>query len=159
MYRNLTEIHDSILGKSREVGIAWDELGRRETERFLNDMNALNVRRPDVYPHASDEIPRMILIAQTLLERGYAYESGGCIFYSVKQDPEFGVMAQAIGLTDYQSMLITANERGNFPDDNRKKDPLDFVLWQAQAPGEPAWDNPWGTGKRRGGILSAAQYL
>ncbi|HEY4035989.1 MAG TPA: cysteine--tRNA ligase [Ktedonobacteraceae bacterium] len=145
--QNLTDIDDSILDKSREVGIAWDELGRRETKRFLSDMNALNVRRPDVYPYASDEIPRMILIAQTLLERGYAYESGGCIFYSVKQDPEFGVMAQAIGLADYQSMLITANERGNFPDDNHKKDPLDFVLWQAQAPGEPAWDSPWGQGR------------
>ena len=145
--QNLTDIDDSILHKSREVGIAWHKLGRRETERFLNDMEALNVRSPDAYPHASDEIPRMIQIAQTLLEHGYAYESEGCVFYNVKQDPGFGAMARVIGLADYQSMLITANERGNFPNDSRKKDPLDFVLWQAQAPGEPTWDSPWGPGR------------
>jgi L-cysteine:1D-myo-inositol 2-amino-2-deoxy-alpha-D-glucopyranoside ligase len=56
-------------------------------------------------------------------------------------------MARAIGLDDYKAMLHMANERGNFPDDTRKKDPLDFVLWQAQAPGEPAWESPWGPGR------------
>jgi L-cysteine:1D-myo-inositol 2-amino-2-deoxy-alpha-D-glucopyranoside ligase len=122
-------------------------LGRRETERFLRDMDALNVRRPAVYARATEEIPRIIEIVQTLVKRGYAYESEGCVFYSVQQDPEFGVMARAVGLNDYQAMLDVANERGNFPDDPRKKDPLDFVLWQAQAPGEPAWNSPWGPGR------------
>jgi len=89
----------------------------------------------------------MIEIIQTLLARGYAYESGGSVFYSVKQDEEFGIMARAIGLNDYRAMLTIANERGNFPDDTRKRDPLDFVLWQAQAPGEPAWPSPWGAGR------------
>ncbi len=145
--QNVTDIDDDILRKSREVGMTWDDLGSRETERFLSDMKALNVRPPDVYPRASDEIPGIIQMAQTLLELGYAYESDGCVFYSVRQNPDFGAMAQAIGLVDYQSMLITANERGNFPDDSRKKDPLDFVLWQAQSPGEPAWDSPWGPGR------------
>ena len=145
--QNVTDIDDDILRKSREVGMTWDDLGRRETERFLNDMKALNVRPPDVYPRASDEIAGIIQMAQTLLELGYAYESGSCVFYSVRQDPDFGAMARAIGLVDYQSMLITANERGNFPDDSRKRDPLDFVLWQAQAPGEPAWESPWGPGR------------
>lgn len=56
-------------------------------------------------------------------------------------------MAQAVGLSDYQSMLVIANERGNYPADERKNDPLDFVLWQAQSPGEPAWDSPWGPGR------------
>ena len=56
-------------------------------------------------------------------------------------------MARAIGLNDYHAMLEIANERGNFPDDKRKRDPLDFVLWQAQAPGEPAWQSPWGPGR------------
>jgi len=145
--QNVTDIDDDIIRKSHEVGMAWNELGQRETGRFLSDLNALNVRSPDVYPRASNEIPRIILMVQTLLERGYAYESEGCVFYSVKQDPEFGMMARAIGLANYQSMLITANERGNFPNDSRKKDPLDFVLWQAQTPGEPAWDSPWGPGR------------
>ena len=145
--QNVTDIDDDILRKAREVGIAWDELGRRETERYLRDMDALNVRRPNVYAHATQETPAMIEIIQTLLARGYAYESGGSVYYSVKSDPDFGIMARAIGLNDYSAMLTIANERGNYPGDPRKKDPLDFVLWQAQAPGEPAWPSPWGPGR------------
>lgn len=145
--QNVTDIDDDVLRKAREVGMAWDELGRREVERYLRDMDALNVRRPAVYARATDEIPRIIEVVQTLVARGYAYVSEGCVFYSVKKDPDFGEMARAIGLEDYSSMLAIANERGNFPDDTRKQDPLDFVLWQAQAPGEPAWPSPWGPGR------------
>ncbi len=145
--QNVTDIDDDILRKAREVGMAWDELGRRETERYLRDMDALNVRRPDVYAHASEETPTMIEIIQVLLAKGFAYENGGSVYYSVKRDAEFGGMARAIGLNDYHAMLTIANERGNFPDDPRKRDPLDFVLWQAQAPGEPAWPSPWGPGR------------
>ena len=145
--QNVTDIDDDILRKAREVGMAWDELGRRETERYLRDMDALNVRRPKVYAHATQETPAMIEIIQTLLARGYAYESGGNVYYNIKSDPDFGIMARAIGLNDYSAMLTIANERGNYPDDPRKKDPLDFVLWQAQAPGEPAWPSPWGPGR------------
>jgi L-cysteine:1D-myo-inositol 2-amino-2-deoxy-alpha-D-glucopyranoside ligase len=145
--QNVTDIDDDVLRKAREVGMAWDELGRRETARFLNDMDALNVRRPDVYAKATEQMPGIIEIVQSLVKQGYAYESAGCVYFSVKSDPEFGKMAQAIGLHDYHAMLTIANERGNFPDDTRKRDPLDFVLWQAQAPGEPAWESPWGPGR------------
>jgi|SRR5579875_1962734 cysteinyl-tRNA synthetase len=145
--QNVTDIDDDILRKAREVGLAWDELGRRETERFLKDMDALNVLRPDVYARATEQIPNIIEIILALIEQGYAYESSGCVYFSVKKDPEFGRMARAIGLHDYDAMLKIANERGNFPDDPRKRDPLDFVLWQAQAPGEPAWASPWGPGR------------
>ena len=145
--QNVTDIDDDILRKSRELGIAWDELGRRETERYLSDMDALNVRRPDVYARATQETPTMIEIIQTLLARGYAYVNEGNVYYSVRRDAEFGMMARAIGLSDYDSMLTIANERGNYPDDPHKKDPLDFVLWQAQAPGEPFWPSPWGPGR------------
>ena len=145
--QNVTDIDDDILRKSRELGMTWDELGRRETQRYLNDMDALNVRRPDVYARATEETPMMIEIISTLLAKGYAYENGGNVYYSIMQDADFGVMARAIGLNDYHAMLTIANERGNFPDDPRKRDPLDFVLWQAQAPGEPAWPSPWGPGR------------
>jgi L-cysteine:1D-myo-inositol 2-amino-2-deoxy-alpha-D-glucopyranoside ligase len=145
--QNVTDIDDDILRKARELGMAWDELGRRETQRYINDMDSLNVRRPDVYARATEETPTMIEIIQTLLARGYAYVNEGNVYYSVRHDPEFGIMARAIGLSDYQSMLTIANERGNYPNDPRKKDPLDFVLWQAQAPGEPSWPSPWGPGR------------
>jgi len=145
--QNVTDVDDPLLDKAHELGIAWDELARRETERYLNDMAALNVRRPDVYARATEEIPAMIEIISVLLARGYAYLSNGSIYFSVKQDPEFGIMARAIGLNDYHAMLQIANERGNRPDDPNKKDPLDFLLWQAQVPGEPAWPSPWGPGR------------
>ncbi|MBE3561280.1 MAG: cysteine--tRNA ligase [Ktedonobacteraceae bacterium] len=145
--QNVTDIDDDILRKAREVGIPWDELGRRETQHFLRDMETLNFRRPDVYARATDEIPRIVEVIKTLVERGYAYVSQGCVFYSVRRDPDFGILARAIGLNNYEAMLEVANERGNHPDDQRKQDPLDFVLWQAQAPGEPAWESPWGPGR------------
>ncbi|HWZ18763.1 MAG TPA: cysteine--tRNA ligase [Ktedonobacteraceae bacterium] len=145
--QNVTDIDDDILRKARELGISWDELGRRETERYLHDMDSLNVRRPNVYARATQETPAMIEIILTLLARGYAYEREGNVYFSVHQDPDFGIMARAIGLSDYESMLTIANERGNFPNDPHKIDPLDFVLWQAQAPGEPSWPSPWGPGR------------
>ena len=145
--QNVTNIDDDILRKAREVGMAWDELGNRETEQYLRDMDILNVQRPTVYARATDEIPGMVEIIQSLLANGYAYESGGNVYFSVRKDHDFGIMARAIGLNDYAAMLTIANERGNYPDDTRKKDPLDFVLWQAQAPGEPAWPSPWGPGR------------
>jgi cysteinyl-tRNA synthetase len=157
--QNVTDIDDDVLRKAREVGIPWDELGRRETERYLRDMDALNVRRPDVYPHATQETPAMIEIIQTLLARGYAYENEGNVYFSVHRDPEFGILARAIGLNDYSAMLTIANERGNHPDDPHKKDPLDFVLWQAQAPGEPAWPSPWGPGRPGWHIECSAMSL
>ncbi len=157
--QNVTDIDDDVLRKSRELGLAWDELGQRETARFLNDMDSLNVYRPDVYAKASEQIATIVEIAQRLIEQGHAYESDGCVFFSVKSDPDFGQMANALGLHDYQAMLQIANERGNFPDDTRKRDPLDFVLWQAQAPGEPAWESPWGPGRPGWHIECSAMAL
>ncbi len=145
--QNVTDIDDDIIRKSKELGLAWDELGHRETTRFLRDMDSLNVRRPDVYAKATEEIANIVTIVQGLIERGHAYVNDNCVFYSIKSDPDFGVMARSIGLNNYDAMLAIANERGNFPNDPRKHDPLDFVLWQAQAPGEPAWESPWGPGR------------
>src|SRR5436853_1064321 len=111
--QNVTDIDDDILRKSRELGMSWDELGRREIERYLRDMDALNVHRPDVYARATQETPAMIEIIQTLVARGFAYESGGSVYFSVKNDPEFGIMARAIGLNDYSAMLPIAKEPGH----------------------------------------------
>src|ERR1700753_3653041 len=121
--QNVTDVDDDVIRKARELGMQWDELGNREIERFLGDMDSLHVRRPDVYARATDEIERIIELTKTLIERGFAYVSEGYVYFSVEKDAEFGVMAQAIGLNDYQSMLAIANERGNFPDDKRKRAP------------------------------------
>jgi L-cysteine:1D-myo-inositol 2-amino-2-deoxy-alpha-D-glucopyranoside ligase len=145
--QNVTDIDDDILRKARELGIAWDELGRRETERFLADLRSLNVAMPDVYVRATDEIPQMLELIQSLLARGFAYERDGWVYFRVASDPGFGGLAEAGGYVGYDTLLRVADERGNTPDDPRKDDPLDFVLWQGQQPGEPAWPSPWGPGR------------
>jgi cysteinyl-tRNA synthetase len=141
--QNVTDIDDDILRKAKQVGLSWDELGRRETQRFRDDMDKLNWLPPDYYPLASEEIDRIIGIATGLIEKRYAYIQNGSVYYEVRKDPEFGQLA---GL-GYDEALATANERGNYPDDPNKRDPLDFVLWQAAQPGEPSWDSPWGKGR------------
>ncbi|MGO8949479.1 MAG: cysteine--tRNA ligase [Ktedonobacterales bacterium] len=145
--QNVTDIDDDILRKARETGTTWDELGVRETERYLSDLRALNVVMPDYYVRASDEIAAMVAMIEVLLAKELAYSRDGWVYYSVRKDPEFGRLADAGGYVGYDSWLATANARGNFPDDPRKVDPLDFVLWQAQQPGEPAWPSPWGPGR------------
>jgi len=145
--QNVTDIDDDVLRKAAQVGLPWDELGRRETQRFLEDMASLNVRMPDVYAKATEETPKMIELIEKLLAGGHAYVREGNVYFSVKGDPSFGQLAEAAGYVGYDSWLATANERGNYPDDPHKEDPLDFVLWQAQQPGEPAWPSPWGSGR------------
>ena len=145
--QNVTDIDDDILRKSAELGMTWDALGQQETERYLSDLRALNVAMPDLYIKASDETAKMIELIETLIAQRHAYVRDGWVYFSVKSDPGFGKLADAGGYVGYESWLETANERGNFPDDPRKDDPLDFVLWQAQQPGEPAWPSPWGLGR------------
>jgi L-cysteine:1D-myo-inositol 2-amino-2-deoxy-alpha-D-glucopyranoside ligase len=95
--QNVTDIDDDVLRKAAQVGLAWDELGRRETARFLEDMAALNVRMPDVYAWATQETPRMIELIEELLAGGHAYVREDNVYFSVKSDPSFGQLAEAAG--------------------------------------------------------------
>jgi L-cysteine:1D-myo-inositol 2-amino-2-deoxy-alpha-D-glucopyranoside ligase len=141
--QNVTDIDDDILRRANEVGEDWMALGNRWTTHFIEDMQALNVRAPDYFPRATDAIPEIILWVQRLLEEGVAYESGGSVYYAVDAWPAFGELCAI----PRREMLPIANERGNHPDDPAKRDSLDFVLWQAKAPGEPSWESPWGEGR------------
>ncbi len=141
--QNVTDIDDDILRKAKEVNEDWLELGNRWTRHYIQDMRSLNVRPPDHLPRATEAIPEIIKWVNQLLETGVAYESDGSVYYSVDSWPAFGDLC-AISRRD---MLPIANERGNHPDDPAKRDPLDFVLWQAMAPGEPSWKSPWGLGR------------
>ncbi|TAK22609.1 MAG: cysteine--tRNA ligase [Chloroflexota bacterium] len=141
--QNVTDIDDDILRKAKLVGMTWLELGQSETARFRQDMDALNWMAPDHYPLATQEVPGILRIATGLISKGYAYVKDGSVYFEARKDPEFGQLA---GL-GYDEALAIANERGNFPDDPKKRDPLDFVLWQAAQPGEPTWESPWGPGR------------
>ncbi len=153
--QNVTDIDDDILRQARKLGIPWDTLVAEETRKYQDDMHALNVRPPDHFPFASQMIDEIQRIVAALLAEGYAYEVRGSVYYDVQRDPSFGQLARQ----DYPTLLAMANERGNFPDDPNKRDPLDFVLWQAARPGEPTWDSPWGPGRPGWHIECSAMNL
>jgi len=141
--QNVTDIDDDILKKAKETGEDWRELGNRWTDHYVDDMIALNVRPPDYFPRATDVIPDIIDSVAALTHAGIAYVKNGSVYYEVDRDAEFGQLSHL----PRSEMLSVANERGNRPEDPNKRDPLDFVLWQAQTPGEPAWESPWGPGR------------
>lgn len=141
--QNVTDIDDDILRRAAKTGDNWLELGLRWTNHFINDMIELNVRPPDYYPRATDVIADIIRSVEALLATGAAYERNGSVYYDVQRYPAFGQLSHL----PREEMLPVANERGNIPDDPNKRNPIDFVLWQAQAPGEPAWESPWGPGR------------
>ncbi len=141
--QNVTDIDDDILRKARQVGKDWKTLGNEWTVHFIQDMRSLNVRPPDWYPRATDVMSEIIEMDRRLIEQGAAYESNGNVYFDVDAFDRFGELSHI----PRAEMLPIANERGNHPDDPNKRDPLDFVLWQKKANGEPAWPSPWSEGR------------
>lgn len=141
--QNVTDIDDDVLRKSKEIGDSWRELGDRETNKYLNDLKTMNALPFDHYTAATEHIPEMVEIIEKLVEKGLAYVVNGSVYFSVEKAEGFGKLSHL----DPDEMLPIANERGNNPDDPNKRDPLDFVLWQAAQPGEPTWSTPWGEGR------------
>jgi L-cysteine:1D-myo-inositol 2-amino-2-deoxy-alpha-D-glucopyranoside ligase len=141
--QNVTDVDTPLFERANRDGVDWADLARRETDQFVHDCRALNMIAPNFFPKASEEIPAMIPIIEELIKRGHAYARNGSVYFSVKTDPDYGQMARM----GYAELLAIANERGNEPDDPNKQDPLDFVLWQAEGPDEPAWESPWGPGR------------
>ncbi|HET7686047.1 MAG TPA: cysteine--tRNA ligase [Candidatus Limnocylindria bacterium] len=141
--QNLTDVDDDMLRKARETGEDYLALGNRWVTTFLTEMAALNWLPPDVYPRATQHIGPMLTMIEALLARGHAYAAEGNVYFSVDSWPTYGELS---GLPR-AAMLPLANERGNRPEMPGKRDPLDFVLWQASLPDEPSWDAPWGAGR------------
>ena len=141
--QNVTDIDDALLREAQQQHEHWQRLGNRWTVQFIEDMQALNIRPPEYYPRATDMIPEIVAAVEALLEGGMAYVAGGSEYFHVDAWPAYGTLS---GLPR-QTMVQVANARGNDPHDPHKRDPLDFPLWQAQQPGEPAWSSPWGPGR------------
>jgi len=141
--RNVTDIDDDILLRARSREMDWKELGDREYAKFAADMEHLNNVPPEFEPRATEHIPEILRMVEGLLAKGLAYEREGNVYFEVKRAPNFGCLC---GLS-YVAQLELANERGNFPADPLKRDPLDFILWQAKKDGEPSWPSPWGEGR------------
>jgi L-cysteine:1D-myo-inositol 2-amino-2-deoxy-alpha-D-glucopyranoside ligase len=141
--QNLTDVDDDMLRRARETGEDYLALGDRHVATFLGEMAALNWLPPDHYPRATEHIPQMQALIERLLSAGLAYRAEGNVYFSVAADPRYGELSHLAR----EAMLPIANERGNIPDMPGKRDPLDFVLWQRSAPGEPEWDAAWGAGR------------
>jgi L-cysteine:1D-myo-inositol 2-amino-2-deoxy-alpha-D-glucopyranoside ligase len=141
--QNVTDIDDDILKRAARDNDRWDRLGDRHTRQLVEDLSALNCLWPNVFPRASEEVAKIIEITSALVAGGYAYESSGNVYFNVARDADYGVL----GKYDWDEMIALSRERGADPDDPRKEGPLDFILWQARQPGEPAWDSPWGPGR------------
>jgi cysteinyl-tRNA synthetase len=141
--QNVTDIDDDILRRARSEGKDWQALGNQWTAHFIQDMMSLNMLPPSHFPRATDYISEIQEWVQKLLDAGVAYEVQGSVYFQIDSYPGFGKLNRL----SRSEMLTIANERGNRPDDPNKRDPLDFVLWQAQAPGEPSWESPWGPGR------------
>jgi L-cysteine:1D-myo-inositol 2-amino-2-deoxy-alpha-D-glucopyranoside ligase len=141
--RNITDVDDDMLRKSRELGVHYLDLAAAETARFDNDMLALNVIRCWSEPRATSAIADIRGFIGMVLDRGYAYTAGGAVYFSVSSFERFGQVSHL----DREEMLVLARQHGGNPDDPHKRDPLDFVLWQPSAEGEPAWESLWGPGR------------
>jgi L-cysteine:1D-myo-inositol 2-amino-2-deoxy-alpha-D-glucopyranoside ligase len=141
--RNVTDVDDDILRKARELGVHYLDLAAEEMARFDSDMKALNLLPVWSEPRATSAISDILSLVGRALDQGYAYRSGGAVYFDVSKFPDFGKISHY----DRDTMLALAAEHGGQPDDPFKDDPLDFVLWQPSQPDEPAWDSRWGPGR------------
>jgi len=149
--QNITDIEDNIIARANKLGISVSELTEKYTIRYLEDMDALNVTRADIYPKATEEIPKIIEIVQGLIDKGYAYESDGIVYFRVRNVADYGKLSKR----SLESMMAGARiEPGE-----EKEHPMDFILWKAAKPGEPSWQSPWGEGRPGWHIECSAMSL
>jgi L-cysteine:1D-myo-inositol 2-amino-2-deoxy-alpha-D-glucopyranoside ligase len=141
--RNVTDVDDPLFAKARELGMHYLDLAAREEQRLEDDLRAMNFIPMHSTPRASSAIADIRGFIGMVLDRGYAYEAGGSVYFDVGRFADFG----SISHYDRTKMLMLARERGGNVDDPNKRDPLDFVLWQPSAPDEPSWDTMWGSGR------------
>jgi len=137
--RNFTDVDDKIIFRAAEVGVSPAELAARYIAAYHRDMDRLGLRRPHVEPRATEHIPQMIALVEDLVRRGVAYPVEGDVYFAVGRFPDYGKLSGR----DPADLLAGARVEV----DERKRDPLDFALWKASKPGEPAWDSPWGPGR------------
>ena len=141
--QNITDVDDPLLERATATGVDWTELAKREIQLFRDDMTALRVIPPQAYIGVVEAIPSVVERIIDLQRAGAVYEVDGDLYFAVKADPLFG----SVSRYDRKTMRELFAERGGDPDREGKRDPLDSLLWQAERPGEPAWDSQLGRGR------------
>ena len=136
---NFTDIDDKMIAGAADMGITVQDLAEKNIAAYLEEMDTLNVKRADIYPRATEEIPKIQEIISGLIDKDYAYAVQGDVYYRVRKKKDYG----KLGHRTLDTMRVGARiEPGEL-----KNDPLDFALWKAEKPGEPSWDSPWGPGR------------
>ena len=137
--RNFTDLDDKIIERAKREGVSFREIASRYIAEFYTDMDALGLERPQVEPKATEHLREMIEMVKVLLSKGFAYEVDGDVYFSVESFPGYGRLSGR----NLEEMMAGAR----IEPDPRKRNPLDFALWKASKPGEPAWESPWGKGR------------
>ncbi len=137
--KNYTDIDDKMIKRANERGISIAELAKENIESHDRDMLSLGINPPDIAPKATEYIPQMIALTQDLINKGFAYEVEGSVFFRVRKFDEYGKLSGK-NIDDLMSGI-------RVDVDNQKEDALDFALWKATKPDEPKWDSPWGPGR------------
>lgn len=137
--QNFTDVDDKIINKAKEEGVAWDTICNRYIDAYFEVMDKLNVKRAHIYPRVSEHIPEIIQTVQTLIDNGHGYVVDGDVYYRVNSFEHYGELSGR----NLEDMMAGAR----VDVDDRKENPMDFALWKAAKPGEPAWDCPWGKGR------------
>jgi cysteinyl-tRNA synthetase len=137
---NVTDVDDKTILGAHKAGISLDEYTAPFVESFLRDLDTLHLERAEHFPRATEHIADMIEMVARLIEKGYAYESDGSVWFSISRDPDYG------RLSGFDLAQVRRGERVA-SDEYTKEDVRDFVLWKGVKPGEPAWDSPWGPGR------------
>ncbi|QUO33205.1 cysteine--tRNA ligase [Coprococcus sp. AF21-14LB] len=139
---NFTDVDDKIIKKANEEQVTAEEISTRYIAECKKDMEAMNVRPATTHPLATQEIPGMIAMIETLIEKGYAYEKNGTVYFRTRKFEPYGKLSHK-NLDDLRSgersLLVTGEDE--------KEDPLDFVLWKPKKEGEPFWTSPWSDGR------------
>ncbi len=137
--QNFTDIDDKMIAAANERGIEVSDLAYANIQEYIDAMGELNVAPAHEYPRATQEIDKIVEIIQSLIDKGYAYDVDGDVYFRVRQDEDYGKLSHR----SIDDLLSGARVEI----DERKEDVLDFALWKSQKPGEPAWDSPWGPGR------------
>ena len=137
--QNFTDIDDKMIVAANERGIEVSDLAGANIQEYVEAMETLNVAPAHEYPRATQEIDKIVEIIQGLIDKGYAYDVDGDVYFRVRRDEDYGKLSHR-SVDDLQ-------DGARIEIDERKEDALDFALWKSQKPGEPAWDSPWGMGR------------
>ena len=149
--QNFTDIDDKIIDRANKDSLDSNQVSEKNIKAYFDVMDKLNIKRANHYPRATNEIKEIIDIISNLIEREYAYESGGSVYFSVKKYEDYGKLSHR----NVDEML----EATRFDADDNKINFADFVLWKSAKPGEPFWDSPWGNGRPGWHIECSAMVL